>query len=312
MTTPRQQRTAAFEAELEQEWSEYYFNFMTGNDGDLFYLDPEAFSANPNISLQTIKNHPEYGWSTIGILNNPNLTWEFLKTHKNGMCAGDKEALFNFRQSSKNYARDYALNADLREISEPPRQKLYENITIEKYLDLVDSRCIATLQCDLNSSTNVFPHHVRENPELEWHYVAYATMNPNMTVEFLRELYITIGKRRSLIYSPITNSAFTYDDIVENPDIQWNYKDFGENGSLTFDFILENPTIFDGIDYLNNVSVNEFVAEKATFLERRRREYMAAYQIQQWWMRETSDPRNVVCQRRLEREFDEMFQDTPN
>jgi hypothetical protein len=124
----------------------------------------------------------------------------------------------------------------------------------------------------------------------------------------LRELYDTkLKHEKSLIYFPITNSAFTYEDIIANPDIPWEYEHFGENASLTFDFILENPTICDGVEYLGNVSVNKFDAEKAAYLERRRREYMAAYQIQQWWLRTTSDPRNVVCIRRLERDFAKFF-----
>lgn len=315
MTTPRQQRTAGFEAEIEQEWSEYYFNFMTENDGKLFYLDPEQFSANPNISLETITNHPEYEWSIHGILNNPNLTWEFLKSFKDGIYVNDKEAVYMFRNSSRHYARDYALNDDLREIGEEPIRQLYENITIEKYLSLVDSRCIAILQCDLNASTNIFPHHLRENPEIGWHYIAYASINPNMTIECLREMYDTrllSGKFRSILYSPSTNKVFTYKDIIDNPDIPWNYKDFGENGSLTFDFIKKNITICNGIDYLENVSINNFDVEKATFLERRRRQYMASYQIQQWWFKVTSHPENVVCRRRLERVFHEFFTGTHN
>ena len=100
---------------------------------------------------------------------------------------------------------------------------------------------------------------------------------------------------------------------MENPEIPWNYKDFGENGSLTFDFIKNNRTICNGIDYLENVSVNNFDVEKAMFLERRRRQYMASYQIQQWWLKETSNPKNVVCLRRLERDYDsDICQVTPN
>ncbi len=307
MHTPRQLRTAAFEANLEQEWSEYYFDFMTGNDGWLFCLDPEEFSANPNNSLQTIKNHPEYEWSNVGILENPNLTWDFLKTLG---LSGNRDALIMFRMSSKNYKKDYELNADLREIGPPPRPAVNDDITIEEYIDVIDNRTMWTTQNNVNISKNIFPRHLQENPQVNWHYVAYATLNPNMTIDYLRELYdIELNCERSLVYYPITNSVFTYEDIMENPDIPWEYENFGENASLTFDFMLENPTICDGVEYLGNVSVNKFTAEKAAFLERRRREYMAAYKIQQWWLRTTSDPGNVVCQRRLERDFAKFFPD---
>ena len=298
----RQERTTAFEALIAQEWSEYYYDFMTTHDGGLFILDTDIFSANENISLKTIENHPEYDWSNEGVFMNPNLTWDFLKTFKSGRFADERHALNAFRLNSTHYARDYAKNADLREVGLKPREREpFEHIKFEECIDNYVSMHNAPW------SKHILPHHVRLNPQYDWHYTAYATCNPNMTIDFLRELYDTnkLSKYRpSLIYSPITNSVFTYDDIMDNPDIPWNYKDFGENGTLTFDFILNNPTICDGVDYLENVSSNEFHVEKAAFLEERRREYLAAYKIQQWWLKETSRPENAVCQRRLERDYD--------
>jgi hypothetical protein len=307
--TPRQTRTAEFEAEIAQEWSEYYYDFMTTHDGGLFILDPETFSSNPNISLKTIENHPEYEWQVEGILKNPHLTWDFLKGFKDGRFAHEKYVLSMFRMNSTHYTRDYVRNADLREIGPDPREREKNDVTIEEINDE------KLLENDAFWSKNIFPHHIRENPEIQWHYTAYAACNPNMTIDYLRELYDTnklSRKRRSILFSPITNSVFTYDDIMENSDIPWNYKDFGENGTLKFDFILENHTICNGVDYLENVCVNDFRVEKEAFLERRRREYLAAYKIQQWWWCVTSHPANVVCRRRLERDYAEMFQVTPN
>jgi hypothetical protein len=307
--TPRQTRTAEFEAEIAQEWSEYYYDFMTTHDGGLFILDPETFSSNPNISLKTIENHPEYEWQVEGILKNPHLTWDFLKAFKDGRFAHEKYVLSMFRMNSTHYAMDYTRNAELREIGPEPREREKNDVTIEEINDE------KLLENDAFWSKNIFPHHIRENPEIQWHYTAYAACNPNMTIDYLRELYDTnklSRKRRSILFSPITNSVFTYDDIMENSDIPWNYKDFGENGTLKFDFILDNHTICDGVDYLENVCVNDFRVEKEAFLERRRREYLTAYKIQQWWWCVTSHPANVVCRRRLERDYAEMFQVTPN
>ena len=233
-----------------------------------------------------------------------------MKAFKDGRFAHEKHAVSMFCMNSTHYAMDYATNVYLREVGPEPREReLFESIKIE---DCSDDFLIYYAPW----SKYILPHHVLENPEYDWHYTAYATCNPNMTIDFLRELY-DINKlnkyRPSVIFSPITNSIFTYDDIMENSDIPWDYKDFGENGTLTFDFIQENPTICDGVEYLENVCVNEFHVEKEAFLEGRRREYMAAYQIQQWWLKETSNPKNSVCLRRLERDYDsEMCQATPN
>ena len=305
--TPRSERTAAFEAEIAQEWSEYYFQFMTKNDGGRFYLDQVLFSANINITMKTIKNHPEYEWSFEGILSNGNLTWEFMKTLKNGELADDDECLMLYRMNSIHYNEDYVKHADLREKGMGIKEinKLQRNFKLE---DLTNY----DLYVDTCYSDYVHQHHLLKYPNYDWHYTRYCSCSPNMTIEFFQELVNKKVCLNSTLYNAAQNAVFTYTDIKNNPQLPWKYQDFGMNGSLRFDFIINNPTIFDGCQYLNDICLNVFSVEKAAFLERRRREYMAAYRIQQWWLRVTSHPANVVCQRRLERDYAEMFQVTPN
>jgi hypothetical protein len=125
------------------------------------------------------------------------------------------------------------------------------------------------------------------------------------------------------------------------PEVAWNmyglannpsntveiYKKYAEHvmpvhirriaGNLTFDYLIEHK---DDIKTLrvhpyttpNKLLCEEYTYEEKSFKERKYREHMAAYCIQQWWLRVTSDPSNPVCRRRLEREYAEMFQVTPN
>jgi hypothetical protein len=301
----RKQRTSAFEASIEQEWSEYYIQFMTKNDGHLFDLDQEGFTSNPNITLKTIENHPEYEWSHKGIMLNPNLTWTFLKSFKEGMFADNEECLMLYRMNSLHYNDDYEAHADLREKGMGIKnvKKLERNFNAADFENF-------DVYLDSLTSPYMLPKHFREfDLSLTAGYIA---CNPNMTIEFLNELVDNGVKFNSIIYNPAQNGVFTYADILDNPQIPWRYEDFGLNSSLRFNFIEKNETIACGREYLDLVSYNKFTAEKEAFLERRRRDYLAAYRIQQWWWRVTSHPANPVCRRRLAREYAEMFQVTPN
>lgn len=309
--TPRSERTAAFEEKIPEEWSEYYFRFMTKYDGTLFYVNPVNISANINISLQTILNHPEYEWSLEGISKNPNLTWEFVKTYKDGVMLRNDDLIWDYRLHSLYYDHDYENNEDMREIVIPPSRILKTpDYTVDEIITIWSKG--ESPIANLMRSTRLFPQDLLDHPEVEWQYRRFACVNPNMTISYFKKFielgYITNWGSNSLA---TFNSAFSFEDIINTPELGWDYNDVGINKTLRFQFILDNPTI-NGKEYLDYVDDNEFVVEKAAFLERRRRDYLAAYKIQQWWWRVTSNPANPVCRRRLEREYAEMFQVTPN
>lgn len=310
MTTPRHQRTAAFVTVIEQEWSEYYFDFMTTNPHVLEHYDDEDFASNCNITMKTIETHPDYEWNDDGILNNPNLTWDFLKRYKDGKYSTNVAAIKMFSMKSTYYAKDYREHADLMEFGIKPR----ERVAVPNGRVLVPDepnwwQLSPFYNLEYYKNEELLPDSIKDMQSSV--YLKYASMNPNMTITLLKSFYNSgkLIKRSSLLLNPIVNGVFTFDDIDANPDIPWDYDSFGENPSLRFDFIAANRTIIDGYEYLYNIYWNAFVAEKSAYLERRRREYMAAYQIQQWWLRTTSDPRNVVCIRRLERDFAKFFPD---
>jgi len=309
--TPRTERTTAFDKAIPQEWSEYYFRFMTNYDGLLFYVNPVNISANINISLQTILNHPEYEWSLEGISKNPNLTWEFVKTYKDGVMLRDDELIWNYRLHSRHYDYDYEHNEDMREIVIPPsRIQKTPDYTVGEIITVWSEGGFPSI-VNLMRSTRLFPQDLLDHPEIEWPYRRFVCINPNMTISYFKR-FIELGHITNWHDSFATfNSAFNFEDIINTPELGWDYNDVGINKTLRFQFILDNRTIH-GKEYLEYVDDNEFAVEKAAFLERRRREYMAAYRIQQWWWCVTSHPANVVCQRRLERDYAEMLQVTPN
>lgn len=68
----------------------------------------------------------------------------------------------------------------------------------------------------------------------------------------------------------------------------------------------------DGMNILHGRMVvvwwyNNWQHEKKEFVERKTREHMAAYKIQQWWLFVTTSPEYAVGRRRIDAGYDEEF-----
>jgi hypothetical protein len=175
-------------------------------------------------------------------------------------------------------------------------------------------------------------------------YLYYIGLTDNFVepVVITPEIVSVLNDEHSYIFMLFQSNGDVNLSIIEKyPEIQWSmyylannpsntvdiYRKYSEHikpthimrvaGNLTFDYLIENK---EGIKMLQDHDVlkpgkllcEEYTHEEKSFKERKYREHMAAYCIQQWWLRVTSNPRNPVCIRRLEREYDEMYQVTPN
>jgi hypothetical protein len=123
--------------------------------------------------------------------------------------------------------------------------------------------------------------------------------------------------------------------IEKYPYIQWNPNYLADNETNTIELFKKYKHLINGskimrcaqnltFDYLikhkHKIMVlqtewshpkflfkMEYSYEKKCFEERKHREHMAAYRIQQWWIKVTGHPQNPVCIRRLERDFEAEF-----
>ena len=55
------------------------------------------------------------------------------------------------------------------------------------------------------------------------------------------------------------------------------------------------------------ISYNLFTKEKELFIERKYKEYLSAYRIQQWFYMVTTIPKYNACKRKLERQCEELY-----
>jgi hypothetical protein len=94
------------------------------------------------------------------------------------------------------------------------------------------------------------------------------------------------------------------DIIMDNPDKPWDWYSLSIHPNITWDVINDNLDKPWDWYYLSR---NEFKCEKALFISRKYREHIAAFKIQTYWRRANEDPEYNLCKRRLDREYNDFF-----
>ena len=92
--------------------------------------------------------------------------------------------------------------------------------------------------------------------------------------------------------------------IEDNPDKPWYWNALSRNPNITFDNVLIHP---DKPWNWGNLSQNTFSKAKQRFINKRYKEYLSAYRIQQCWNRAISIPTNPMCKRKQIRDYEKCF-----
>jgi len=279
-------------------------------------------SRNPAITSDDVIAHPELPWNWRAISNNtnpsftmafyeanldkdkqlcwvglsyhPQLTLDFVKAHI------DKP--WHWPDISQNPA------ISLSDITENPElpwdwgQIAYNPNVTEEFIPVIEKHF--------------------NNPEILWHRLSH---NDNISSDFI---YANMDKPWSWSIL-IKYHKFTQEDILgrfwDKFDFYEDYAMQNENYTireLTHVYPEFNDSIYaqahplstfersDSFEH-NHLSVYNmlhlFTYEYTLHMQTEYRRYLAAYRIQQWWLRLRLDPRHPVGQRRLEREYTALF-----
>ena len=124
--------------------------------------------------------------------------------------------------------------------------------------------------------------------------------NPNITWEIIRD---NLDKPWDW-YWISGNPNITMDIIRNNPDKPWDWCFISSNPNITMDMIRDNP---DKPWNWNCISENLFTKEKELFINRKYREHMAAYKIQQWCLSIIISPHSKIGRKMIDRKYKELF-----
>ncbi len=199
---------------------------------------------NPNISFEFIKYffNSSYKKNWDSISENPNITWDIVKTHPRGK--------WNYKKLSCNpYITWDIVKEDLSSSNPKPWDFSYLSKNPNITWDIVKE--------DLSSS----------NPK-PWNFF-YLSQNPNITWKIIKEELdssnpiwnrsFTIPEAEIFLE---TDKVFSLDDYSSNPDF-WRYYAFSKNPNITWDIIEKNsdkPWNYDSLSSNPNINwdiVNE-------------------------------------------------------
>jgi len=140
---------------------------------------------------------------------------------------------------------------------------------------------------------------VRDNPDKPWVW-EFISANSNITWEIIQDNPDKPWSWRNIS----SNTNITWEIIQDNPDKHWSWRNISRNPNITMDIIRDNPDKPWNWDY---ISENLFTTEKETFINRKYREYMAAYKIKQWCLSIIISPHYKIGRTMIDRKYKELF-----
>lgn len=174
-----------------------------------------------NLTLNIIRNNPAYRWNMPHILKNPNILKDY--------C-------------SQNSSIEFSLRNFIQEIA---KLKMHHRIYNYESISYNDALTWEIIQANpvIYGGVNWKWDHISSNPNITWEIIQsdlnipwnknVVLENPNITWEIIEEnIYIFENKMASKKLSLpnfSVNPNLTYEIVINNPKIKWNWVDISRN-----------------------------------------------------------------------------------
>jgi hypothetical protein len=135
------------------------------------------------------------------------------------------------------------------------------------------------------------------NKPWDWFWISY---NPNITMKFIENHPDKPWDWEFISYNP----KVTMEIIENHPDKPWVWSYISENPNLTMEMIEKHPE--KPWDW-QNISLNSFKKDKEKFIEKKLKEHLSAYRIQQHWFKAKMDPSYALCKKMVNDFYDNVI-----
>ena len=132
-----------------------------------------------------------------------------------------------------------------------------------------------------------------------WNWYGIS-MNPNITMDIIEQHPDKPWDWESISF----NQNIRIETILKYPDKPWDWTGISRNQNITMDIIdkyPDKPWNWYGISY------NTFNYEKELFIEKRMKEYLASYRIQQYYWKGICNPYCQIGYNKVNRDYDKLF-----
>ena len=94
------------------------------------------------------------------------------------------------------------------------------------------------------------------------------------------------------------NPNITIDIVLAHPELPWNWDGLSANPNITIEHILAHSDKEWNWGGEVGLSQHKFIKAKQQFIDRKYKEHLSAYRIQQCWNKAISVPTNPMCKRK--------------
>ena len=277
--------------------------------------DFQFVSRNPNLTTQFIENNGELNWAWASIYSNPSVGLDFIEC-VDWNCAYHGRCISQNPKLTIKLVKDYpnikwcmkevSLNPNIfpEDIDNNPELHwdwrfvaMNPNITfdfVKKHKNKPFNWFMISLRDNINMKM------IQENPDILWDWTG-VSRNPNITLEI----------------------------ILKNLDKPWNWVSLHSNPSMKLewiDYLIEEGymskedhyscislnfhlKLDDIINDINKewdwsaVIINPHTNEKNEFFDRKYKEHIASYRIQQYYIKSKTDPNYSLCQKKINNDY---------
>lgn len=240
----------------------------------LFKWDYNELSKNKYITLDLVTANKSLLWNRKSLMENPNMTLEFYKTHPRMFSYVFNDTLSKNPTFSLQDLEESWIKGDVYWIWETVF-RCNHNVTFDFYRQYLSGRGVSVRY--LSNNPNITLDIIEDNPTLDWDWKLISG-NPNITIDFIQK---NIDKFDLFDWYAISrNENITMNDIKDCPSFPWKYEGISENPNITIQFIENHCGFTDnkGIKYdlisfdkLSRNSFTLFNKVKSRILERKKK-----------------------------------------
>jgi hypothetical protein len=140
---------------------------------------------------------------------------------------------------------------------------------------------------------------IEKHPEKTWVW-SYISSNPNLTLEMIEKYSEKPWSWTCISYNP----NLTMEMIEKHSEKPWDWQNISYNTNLTIDIIEKYP---EKPWNWYCISSNEFKKEKEKFIEKRLKEHLSAFRIQQHWFNAKMNPEYSLCKKMVGDFYDNVI-----
>jgi hypothetical protein len=100
------------------------------------------------------------------------------------------------------------------------------------------------------------------------------------------------------------NRNVTMEMIEKHPEKPWNWQNISENPNLTMEIIEKHPEKPWDWEF---ISSNKFKKDKEKFIEKKLKEHLSAFRIQQHWFKAKMNPEYSLCKKMVNDFYDKVI-----